>query len=396
MQTVNVDALERATELATRFEARAHQHDDDAAFPSADIDDLREAGLLGLLVPERLGGLGARFADYVDVAVVLAGGSPATALVFNMHASVTGALAGIPDEHARALGVPEWALRARDAMLQEAADGAVYGVAISEPQVGSRLSALTTAYEREGDGYRLRGTKSACSGAGHLDAYLVAARAARDPDQGVISYFLVPEGDGIVAGSGWDPLGMRATASNALRLDVHVPSDRLVGGLEGLVLPLAWSMPQWLVASYAAVYVGVAEAAVQSGADYLRRRLDAGRNVTSSVRRRLGRADADVQAARLVLQHAARLVDDNPGEPETNRWLYRTKLLAGDVAMSAVASVAEACGLGALSRGAPLERLFRDARFGAIMPPASDACADYLGATTLGLDPVVAMEETPW
>src|SRR5690606_38830333 len=136
---------------------------------------------------------------------------------------------------------------------------------------GSRLSALRTTYEREGDGYRLRGDKSVCTGAGHLDAYLVAARAADAPadGDGRVSHFLVPAGDGLEPDDSWDPLGMRATASNGLRLDVVVGSDALLGGIEGLAVLLAYAMPQCLVASYAAGYVGVAQAAPAAAIDYL-------------------------------------------------------------------------------------------------------------------------------
>ena len=53
---------------------------------------------------------------------------------------------------------------------------------------------------------------------------------------------------------------MRATSSHDLHLDVVVPADRLLGGVEGLALVVAQLMPHWMVASYAAVYVGVAQA----------------------------------------------------------------------------------------------------------------------------------------
>ncbi|MDP9405544.1 MAG: acyl-CoA dehydrogenase, partial [Actinomycetota bacterium] len=72
------------------------------------------------------------------------------------------------------------------------------------------------------------------------------------------------------------------------------------------------------------------------------------------------------------------------------------KLLAGHAASAVAASCTEACGLGALRRGAPLERLFRDARSGAVMPPSSDLCADVLGTAALGLDPVTGTEVRPW
>jgi alkylation response protein AidB-like acyl-CoA dehydrogenase len=294
---------------------------------------------------------------------------------------------------ARALGAPESFFGTRDRLLRAAAEGSVYGVAISEPDVGSRLSALQSTYEPEGTGFRIRGMKSAVSGAGYLDAYLVAARRAHS-EEPVISYFLVPQGPGLSVQRTWDPLGMRATASHGLTIDTHVSGDALLGGVEGLVLPLAHGMPQWLVASYAAVYAGLAQAAVDEAVAYIRRRSVAGRRGglarLSSVRARVGRAETDAASARLTLEHAARLVELQPGEPETNRWVYRAKLLAGDAAMLAAASLAEACGLGALQRGSPMERIFRDARSGAIMPPPSDVAAEYLGAAALG------EEVQPW
>ena len=118
----------------------------------------------------------------------------------------------------------------------------------------------------------------------------------------------------------WDPLGMRATASKGLRLDVAVPHECLLTGVEGLAVPMAYAMPQWLVASYAAVYVGLAQAAVAQAVAYLEKRHERGSNtVAGSVRARVGRAQAATEAARLVLDHAARLVDANPGDSETNR-----------------------------------------------------------------------------
>ncbi|MGI8438683.1 MAG: acyl-CoA dehydrogenase family protein [Thermoleophilaceae bacterium] len=399
---VDTDPVAGAERLIARLAERASAHDADASFPSADMKDIRAEGLLGLLVPTELGGLGAGFEDYTRVAMALARGSGATALLFNMHASVTGALAGIPEEMAAAIGVPAEFFATRDRLLGAAAEGALYGVAITERGAGSRLWATETTYAREGEGFRLKGHKSVCSGAGHLDAYLVTARAA-EVEEGAeprISYFLVPGGAGMEVEHSWDPLGMRATASNGFSLDARVSADTLVGGVEGLVRLLAYAMPQWLVASYASVYVGVAQAALTEAVRHLEGRVVEGERGglgrLASVRARLGRADAQVEGARLVLEEAGRRVDRAPGDPETNRWIYRAKLLAGDAAMDVAASLSEACGLGALRRGAALERIFRDARSGAIMPPSSDVCADYLGTAALGLDPATGSDVRPW
>ncbi|MGY0233734.1 acyl-CoA dehydrogenase family protein [Longispora urticae] len=373
------DLVRTAERLARGFAPRAAQHDASGAFPAADFADLRAAGLLGLMVPARLGGLGAGFAEYAAVATELARGNGATALVFNMHASVTGALAHTPDSLVRALGAPESYFEARDRILAGAAGGALYAVAMSERGAGSRLSKLTTSYTRVEGGFRITGSKTFVSGAGHADAYLVAARDGEE-----VSQFLVPAGEGLRVEETWDSLGMRATGSHDLHLDVVVGEDALLGGLEGLALLAAQLMPQWLVASYAAVYVGVARAAIDAAVAHL---VERNLHELPAVRARIGRADAAVAAAALVVTEAARRVDAAPGDDATNVWVWRAKLLAGTTAAEVAASMLEAAGTSATRRGHPLERLYRDARCGSLQPATSDVCADWLGVVALGGDP---------
>ena len=383
----DVSAL--AAGLVGGLAGRASTYDVEGSFPAEDFAELRAAGLLGLMVPTALGGLGASFGDYVRVAFELGRGNGATALIFNMHASVTGALATIPEEMARALGATDAFFAHRDDVLTRAAGGALYVVAMSERGAGARLSQVTTTYEREGDGWRIRGEKTFCSGAGHGDAYLVAARSGDK-----VSQFLVPAGPGVEVVPTWDALGMRATGSHDVRLDVHTGHEALLGGVEGLAVLLAQAMPQWLVASYAAVYVGVAQSAIDAATAYLADREQLQR--LPAVRARLGRADAQVAAARLAAEHAGRLVDTEPATPATNRWVYRAKLLAGETAMEVAASMLEACGTGATRRGQPLERIYRDARCGSLQPATSDVCADWLGLAAQGLDPDSGAEVPRW
>src|SRR5256714_2883863 len=191
---------------------------------------------------------------------------------------------------------------------------------MGERGVGSRLSQLSTMYSAAEDGeYHIKGAKTFCSGAGHADAYLVAARSADDPQ--TVSQFLVPAGTGgVPVEPTWDSLGMRATASHDLHLDVLVPPQTLLGGVEGLALWFAQLMPHWLVASYAAVYVGVAQASIDAAVAHLQAR---GLTHLPSVRARIGRADAAMAAARLVVAEAGRRVDEHPGDVETNRWGWR-------------------------------------------------------------------------
>ncbi|MBL7629718.1 acyl-CoA/acyl-ACP dehydrogenase [Frankia sp. CN6] len=397
-----------AAPLVDRLAGRAAEADRRGELPAEDLADLRASGLLALLVPVRLGGLGGGFADWACLAQALTRGSAATALVLNMHMSVVGALTAVPDELASALGVPQEYFAVRDRVLAEVAAGSFIAVALSERGAGSRLSALATTYRRDGDGFRVVGRKAFCSGARHADAYFLAARAASpgpggEPGAGGpprVSHFLVPAGPGTVVEPAWDSLGMRGTGSHDLAVDVHVPADALVGGVEGIGLLAARAMPQWMVGSYAAVYAGVARAALDAATEYVRGRGLAGRDgglaALPAVRARLGRADAAVAALEVVIAECARRVDAEPGTAETNRWVWRAKLLAGETAQAVAASVVEACGAAVTRRGHPLERLYRDARCGALQPATSDVCADWLGLAALGADPDLDAQVPRW
>lgn len=163
-----------------------------------------------------------------------------------------------------------------------------------------------------------------------------------------MSYFLVPRGAGAAVEETWDALGMRATANHDLHLDHVVPGKALLTGVEGLVLPPAQLMSQWLVASYAAVDVGLARAAVDVLVEAVG---DRPLGDLPAVRARLGRADAAAGAAELVVREVARKVDAEPDAESTRRWVYRAKLIAGETAGSVAASMLEAAGASALRRG---------------------------------------------
>ncbi|MED5358748.1 MAG: acyl-CoA dehydrogenase family protein, partial [Pseudomonadota bacterium] len=80
------ELIDLAAKLARKkFEPRAAELDRDARFPFEDYDDLREAGLLALCVPETYGGLGGDLETYVLVVEQLAKGNASTALTYNMH-----------------------------------------------------------------------------------------------------------------------------------------------------------------------------------------------------------------------------------------------------------------------------------------------------------------------
>ncbi|HTD80428.1 MAG TPA: acyl-CoA dehydrogenase family protein, partial [Chloroflexota bacterium] len=99
LSTAQRDLVERVAMLARdRFAPRAARYDDESSFPVENYADLHAAGLLGLTVPRAYGGLGTDALTYVLCLLEMAKGCSATALTFNMHATVLGFLADLATE----------------------------------------------------------------------------------------------------------------------------------------------------------------------------------------------------------------------------------------------------------------------------------------------------------
>src|SRR5262245_19108867 len=178
------DATSLAHRLAVeRFAPRAEKYDREAAFPQEDFDDLREAGLLGLCVPRRYGGMGAGFETYCLVAEQIARGNAATALMYNMHCTTMLMMGEMADGLAFSPDVRARHERVRAELFREVVDGgAVYGQPHSEPVESGQADLLRvggrrfgTRAERVDGGYRVNGRKFFVSLAGAADYFATPA-----------------------------------------------------------------------------------------------------------------------------------------------------------------------------------------------------------------------------
>lgn len=405
MDTVNDSdmLMAKATELGKAFAARAATHDRDASFPAEDFEDLREAGLLGIMVPQEHGGLGADFLTYTRVLEQIGKGHAATALTFNMHNIVMGGvaeldLAEVPGRHGdRMRGFAEW-------LFAEAVERKhVFASATTEPGVGAKYSQLRTTYERTDEGYVLNGVKSFVSMAGFADYYVVAARPLEDAGGAVprLSYFCVAkDSEGVTIEEVWDVLGMRATTSNTVYLkDVFVPKDRLFMGSEGMAFYKLLNQPHWQVGGYNGAYLGISTAILEFTTEYLMKKSIAGTDRTAAddpiIQYQIGEMDIKLAAARAVTFEAARLVTERPGSHDANVAIHRAKYMVGEIAPELASMAIRICGGSTISKRMPLERLYRDARCGGLMPAKSDDCLRYVGKAALGTD-VTKVEESYW
>jgi alkylation response protein AidB-like acyl-CoA dehydrogenase len=377
---------------ATKFAPRAAQWDREASFPFANYDDLREAGLLRLCVPESHGGLGADYPTYMMVAAELGRFCGATALTYNMHICSTmwtGVLAdGIAMTDAQRA---EHARRRELHFRRVVQDGAVYAQPFSEGSAAAagRAPFGTTARKVEG-GWVVNGRKIFASLSGAADYYGVLCtedKGDEKPDSRDTLYLAVPAtSEGFSIGGEWDPLGMRGTVSRNLAFkEVFVSDDEQLMP-RGIYFKGAQTWPAMFF-TLAPTYLGIANAAYDFTVSYLRGEVPG----EPPVKRRMyptkqvavAQMRIQLEAMKSLFTRAILEAGPNPSKDVRMR-LYAAQYSvmegANDIARLAIRT----CGGQSMMKHLPLERLYRDSRCGSLMLPwTAELVLDRMGRETL-------------
>lgn len=249
-----------ARDAAERLLApHAARRDATGEFPTAELAALADLGLLGVAVPEELGGAGAGTVAYSLAMQELARADAAvgvTVSVSNMVAELIAAN-GTPEQRAR--WVPPLV-----------AGKLVCGAfALSEPQAGSDPAALRTRAEKTATGWRLNGSKQWITSGDRAGVLVVWA--VTDPSAGHkgISAFLVPGGSpGLVVSRIEEKMGLHGSSTAQLQLDgVEVPDDALLGG-PGRGFALAMMALDGGRIGIASQAIGIARGALEAAVRY--------------------------------------------------------------------------------------------------------------------------------
>ena len=381
----HVRLQQRCRQLAEDFATRAALHDREATDPIENYALLRQAGFYALNVPIDLGGWGTGLLGYALAAEELAQGCPATALAFNMHLCMVGPLMESPlvtvdvKQRLARLVVHEQKLLAGN---------------FSEPTTSGLLGTPTpaTRARRVDGGYRITGRKAFASMIEAADYCAVLAYPDEATSATAAMLLLVPRSAaGRQVDKVWDTLGMRATRSDALILeDCWVPDEALLLRLDDME-PFKRDGANWLWGSYTAVYLGVGVAAYKEIVKVMQARRPPGYAQPLAyhpdVRRQVAEMSVDLEAARLMMYHAAWLSDTQGPTPTTLAALYRAKYLVGETVARITRTALTLGGAHALFKTSPLERLFRDGAVAPIQFPPRDFCLASLGMLELSLEP---------
>ncbi len=330
----------------------AAELDEHEEFPWELVKKAGELGLTTFAFPESVGGLG--ITDELTNCIIteeLSWGCAGVATVLGgTHlASIPILLAGTDEQKERLLK-PVVELNGLCAM------------ALTEPEAGSDVAAMTSTARREGDHYIINGTKRFITNGGIADLYVVFASVDRSLGHRGVTAFIVP-GDtkGLSGGKKEKKLGIRCSHTGEVIMeDVRVPVENRLGE-EGSGFKLAMTMLDRSRPMVASIAVGIARAAYEYARDYAMERVQFGKPIAANQGLQFMLADmaTKVQAARLMTWWSARVT-------ETARpFLYESSMaknFASDVAMEVTTDAVQIYGGYGYIREYPVEKLFRDAK----------------------------------
>lgn len=381
--------LALADGLAARFAERVDQHDREGTFPHENYADLRESGYLRLIVPQEYGGEGADLFEIVLGQEHLARGDGATAMAVDMTLHLIG----------RQAELRSWPEPVFAAICQSIAhEGALINAAATEPELGSpsRGGVPSTTATPVAGGYHVNGRKIFVSMAPALRfiATSVALPPSESHPEGATAQAIVEAGTpGLTLQDTWsDALSLRSSGSyDVIYHDVFVPTERVIEISPVGAPPKAQPVPMgmaWFGLSLSAVYLGIGQAASDAITGYAKERVPTalGKPIATlpNIQRRVGEIEIALQAARSVLYDVARdWVEHNEDRASMASRIASAKYLCTNAALTATDGALRIAGGFGLTRGLPLERLFRDARAGITHPPNDDAALEMVGRAAL-------------
>ena len=322
--------------------------------PDAILNEMRDMGLFGLTIPVEYGGAGMSISQYIETVKQLSYAAPAYRSTVSINIGMTGsAIKNFGTEEQKR----QW--------LPRIASGEIACFGLTEPGSGSDSAAMQTFAARDGNGYRLSGTKRYITNAPHAKIALIMARTSKEalPKNAHVSAFIVDmDSFGISVGKPDKKMGQSgAQIADIILDDVKIPGDALVGGEEGRGFQIAMQSLDNGRLSVAGMGVGMGRRILDTAVRYATERKAFGEPIANFqlIQAMLADSEAELYAAECMIADACARADK--GEA-----ILRKAAAAKLFSTETCGRVADRCvqiygGAGYLAEY-PAERFFRDAR----------------------------------
>jgi len=335
-------------------EIRPHvmEWDEQQDFPTSILKSLGELGVLGVVFPEDLGGVGMGYIEYAVMMEELARVDPSIALSVAAHISL--AAAHILQHGSREL---------KERYIPKLATGEWIGCwSLTEPEAGSDAAGTRTTATLDGDEWVLNGGKTFTTNASRAD--LCVATAVTDPHLGThgISAFVIEKGTpGFRVGRKENKLGMRASDTcEVLFSDCRIPKGNRIGK-RGAGFVGAMKILDGGRVSISALGVGLAQGAFEASLTYSKERRQFGQRISEfqAIQHKLTDMATEIEAARLLTFQAAWMLDQ--GQRVTKASSI-AKLFSSEMAVRVANEAVQVFGGYGFTKDYPVEKYYRDVK----------------------------------
>jgi alkylation response protein AidB-like acyl-CoA dehydrogenase len=320
-------------------------------FPHEIVKKLGPLGFLGVIIPEEYGGAGLDYVSYALIVEELCRGDASVGITMWAHNSLC-------SNHIAIFGSPEQ----KRLYLPPLASGQVLGAwGLTEPGSGSDAAALVTRAELRGGEWVLNGSKAFITNASVASTAVVMARTDGGRSRGISAFVVERGAPGFTAGKPYRKLGLHASDTAELIFqDARIPAANLLGE-RGAGFVQAMTVLEGGRIAMAAMGVGIAQAAVDQAAAYMRQRTAFGKALAdfNGLQGMIADLATEVEVARLLTLRAAYLKDI--GRPAMHA-AAMAKLFSSEAAMKAATKAVQIHGGAGYITEFPVERIFRDAK----------------------------------
>ncbi len=345
-----LEAVDRFLEREVAPVAHALEAAD--SYPHEIVERMKELGLFGATIAAEYGGLGLPAATYARIVERVSRVWMSVSGIFNSHLIMAATV--------ERFGTAEQ----RRAWLPRFASGELRGgIALTEPDCGTDLQAIRTRARRDGEHYRVDGTKTWISNSieGQVLAVLVKTDPGAEPRHRGMSLLLIEKGPGFTVSRKLDKLGYKGIDSAEIVFeDCPVPAAHLIGGVEGRGLQQILAGLALGRINVAARGVGIARACLEDSLAYAQIRKTFGKPICEhqSIQIKLAEMATRLEAARLLTESAARAYDR--GE-RCDLEAGMAKLFATETALYNATEAMRIHGAYGYSKELDIERYYRDA-----------------------------------
>jgi alkylation response protein AidB-like acyl-CoA dehydrogenase len=340
---------------------RVHAMDEKQQMDPALIPQFFEMGLMGIEVPEELGGAGVSFFTAALVVEELSRVDASVGVFVDVQNTlVNNAFLRWGSEELKARYLPQLASEK------------VGAYALSEAGSGSDAFALATRGVKADGGFRLTGRKLWITNGAEAEVFIVFANV--DPAAGYkgITAFIVEKSfDGFSVGKKEDKLGIRASSTTELVLeDVFVPAENVLGEVGKGYKAAIETLNEGRI-GIGAQMIGIGQGALDATARYVMEREQFGRKIGDfqGVQFQIAQMAVELEAARLMVYNAARLKD--AGQPFLQQ-AAMAKLFSSQVAQRIASQCIDLYGGYGFTREYPVEKFYRDSKIGTIYEGTSN------------------------